>query len=91
VAEEILKMKRCPRCRGQIFRATAEKVMDVEVFYDGDGRVRKVGVCEDDAPGTWELTNIICEGTYHLRPDGSKPQECDMEFKSWDEIPDVEN
>ncbi len=83
-------MKRCPKCGGQIFRATAEKKMDVEVFYDGDGRVRKTEVYDGDAPETWELTEIICEGTYYLRPDDSKSQECDMEFKSWDEIPESE-
>lgn len=83
-------MKRCPKCGGQIFRATA-KNMEVEVYYDGDGNVRKMEVYEGNVPETWELTEIICEGTYHLRPDGSKPQECDMEFKSWNDIPKSED
>jgi len=84
-------MKRCPKCGGQIFRATAEQKMDVEVFYDGDGNVRKTEVFEEYAPDTWELTEISCEGTYLLRPDGSKTEQCNMEFKSWDEIPESED
>ncbi len=83
-------MKRCPKCGSQTFRVTTEN-MSVEVYYDGDGRVRKVEACEDNTPPSWDFTKITCEGIYLLRPDGSKTEPCNMEFKSWEEIPESED